>query len=100
MLLVWLAPLVGKSIHEIEHKDESCNEEAVHFCDKHHSCEICNFLIAPSLTPPACFVEFNVLLASTMEPIQIINFNVVSLIKYTFLLRGPPVIYQLKAINQ
>lgn len=99
LLLVWLAPIVGKSIHEIEHMHKSCNEDAIHFCNKHHSCEICDFVIANATTLTETNDSLHILLAATLGLFIIYTVNIVRSIKYTFLLRGPPVIHPLADIN-
>jgi hypothetical protein len=93
-LALLLVPAIDKTIHELGHlKETQCGEAETHFCKAEHHCTICAYVFASSSTPPQKTEHFYNFLERSSKALIPFSFSEKKAdLKFTFQLRGPPVL--------
>lgn len=92
-LFLFVFPFVQKGLHDMEHADEiHCGDRSsAHFHELSHTCNLCDY------TPGTSQVPFDPAGFSFIQPSSAFLFGeaepaLFKIVKYSFLLRGPPVL--------
>lgn len=93
ILALFLFPLAEKAGHDFEHfNDEHCGIKDTHYCEAEHDCTICDYVLSSSSTPPEPPSEVCNVVRISENSVSLFTSDIISFPKFTFLLRGPPVV--------
>lgn len=91
-LAILLFPIAEKLKHELMSvHDDLCSEAKLHFCEKEHDCQLCNYVFSISSWPPSALLAVAPLFYLTTEQALILTPKPFSPSKYFLFFRGPPV---------
>lgn len=91
-LLLFLFPQVEKGIHDFTHGTGShCKELSLHFCEKEHSCTLCDYQITPAIKSIVPFSTSFPIVEKEITFIIPITIFLSQELKYNLPSRAPPI---------